>query len=148
MDNPVPWGELERKYSQALHAIVPVVIEDHKRDMRHVKEFNSYIEHFPDYSTHLAKTLHRSCDALFLPEEEYNNYMEEDHKESVLVGIAFAERNYFTIDLMLQLNHSTRMSSIHRVLEIIKEMMGILLQSLNVFLTLQTKDRTLFFRDT
>lgn len=122
MGNPMPWEELKRKYSHALHAIIPVVIEDHKLDMRHIKEFNSYIEHFSDYSHHLSKTLHRSCDALFLPEAEYSNYIKNDHEESVQVGKAFAERNYFTIDLMLQLNHSTRMSSIHRVLEVIKNM--------------------------
>jgi diguanylate cyclase (GGDEF)-like protein len=120
MESSIHWEELKQKYSHALHAIIPVIIEDHKQDMQHIHEFNSYIEHYPDYSNDLSKTLHRSCDALFLQESEYRNYIETDHEKSVQVGIAFAERNYFTIDLMLQLNHSTRMSGIHRLLEVIK----------------------------
>lgn len=119
MEGPIPWAMLEHTYAQALQAIIPKAVEDHLLDMSHIREFIAYVEHYPEYSSHLIQTLRRSCDALFLPEKEYDMYIKKDYKEGVSVGASFAERDFFTIDLMLQLTHSTRMSSIQSVLRAI-----------------------------
>ncbi|SDO28038.1 diguanylate cyclase (GGDEF) domain-containing protein [Halobacillus aidingensis] len=148
MEGFIPWTKLNHTYAQALHTIIPKVIEDHLLDMSHIKEFRSYVEHYPDYSSHLSQTLHRSCDALFLPEKEYERYIEKDYEEGVHVGIAFAKRNYFTIDLMLHLTHSTRMCSIQRVLKAIKDVETVIDSSpiIERFFDITNKRQNSFFK--
>ncbi|WLR47982.1 diguanylate cyclase [Halobacillus litoralis] len=121
MESSIPWAMLSHTYAHALHANIPKAVEGHLLDMSHFNEFTAYVEHYPEYSNHLTQTLHRSCNALFLPEKEYDMYIEKDYEEGVSVGVAFAERDYFTIDLMLHLTHSTRMCSIQNVLKALKD---------------------------
>ncbi|QAS52084.1 GGDEF domain-containing protein [Halobacillus litoralis] len=142
------WRDLKNAFSSNLRATIPVVIDDHLEEMKGIKEFNSYIEHFPDYANNLSLTLNQSCHALFMSEDDYQAFINLYDKEAIEVGIAFAKSNYFTIELMLHLTHSTRMCSIRRVLEALSKVETNLDHSLLVerFFDITNKRQNAFFQ--
>ncbi|MFC7062368.1 GGDEF domain-containing protein [Halobacillus seohaensis] len=112
--------DLEDTYLSSLIKAIPDSVKEHVNEMKTIDEFNLYIQDIQNYQNELSHTFHNHGKALFLPEDEYQNFVNESNKEGYDLGLLFAKSNYFTIETILKLTHSTRMCGIRHVLKVIE----------------------------
>ncbi|SDQ79591.1 GGDEF domain-containing protein [Virgibacillus salinus] len=115
------YSSLKDEYYPLLLSVISAIVEEHHDEMKTIDEFNLYFQNNPNYLNELADTFTRHCEAFFLPEVEYQNFIKASNTTAFKLGIAFAETNYFTVELILQLTHSTRMCCIRHMLNALNE---------------------------
>ncbi|MFB4169356.1 GGDEF domain-containing protein [Virgibacillus sp. JSM 102003] len=111
------YSALKAEYYPLLVEVISAILKEHHDEMKSIDEFNLFFHNSPNYLNELADTFTRHCEAFFLPEDEYQSFIKTSNKEAFDLGITFAETNYFTVELILQLTHSTRMCSIRNMLD-------------------------------
>ncbi|MGP4108468.1 GGDEF domain-containing protein [Virgibacillus sp. L01] len=115
------YSSLRDEYYPLLIEVIPAILKEHHDEMKSIDEFNLYFHNFPNYLNELTDTFTRHCEAFFLPDDEYQGFIKMSDAEAYELGIAFAETNYFTVDLILKLTHSTRMCCIRHMLNALNE---------------------------
>ncbi len=115
------YSALKDEYYPLLIEVIPAILKEHHDEMKSIDEFNSYFHNSPNYLNELTDTFTRHCEAFFLPDDEYQGFIKTSDTEAFDLGIAFAETNYFTVDLILKLTHSTRMCCIRHMLNALNE---------------------------
>lgn len=114
-------SQLKDKYFPVFLKAIPEIIEEHLDEMKTNDEFKLFIQNTPEYSRDLSNTIHNHCHAIFFPNDEYQYFLNKSEQEAFDVGIAYAETNYFTIELILKVTHSTRMCIIRKVLDVLND---------------------------
>ncbi|MBP1949621.1 GGDEF domain-containing protein [Virgibacillus litoralis] len=115
------YSALKDEYYPLLIEVIPTILKEHHDEMKSINEFNLYFHNSPNYLNELTDTFTRHCEAFFLPDDEYQGFIKTSDNEAFDLGIAFAETNYFTVDLILKLTHSTRMCCIRHMLNALNE---------------------------